>query len=315
MENYKRTLLSPKCPMYGPSVDVMGCDELVHTLVSYIEESFGVEYGAVPEVVHASITDVESYVRDRDRAITGAEPDAATVHERAKHVYSATAGIYDGINHRVLVMDNAARPRVLDDLGGGVEVDPTTIADQGELVYILTHELVHGYQRNHGAPSEPELIAASARSIQQEKSSITGRLAGLFRTNHMSEGMQLVYNALPTLTVIEGQADYMAMGALLAHKDDLPEAAAFAARKYVEQTADPAGADYRTMVQGLLVAKQQMEAGKAPELCTSPQFAHALKDAQYIIGFDYIKDVVERKGTTMDELLDSGPRTLAEFLE
>ncbi|MDP6626388.1 MAG: hypothetical protein QGG50_00705 [Methanopyri archaeon] len=300
--------------MYGPSADVMGCEELVHTLVSYIEESFGVEYSAVPEVVHASIADVESYVRDRDRAITGTEPDAATVHERAKHVYGSTAGIYDGINHRVLVMDNAARPRVLDDLGGGVEVDPSTMADQGELVYILAHELVHGYQRNHGAPSEPELITANARSIQQEKVSVKGRLAGIFRTNHMSEGMQLVYGALPALTIIEGQADYMAMGALLAHKDELPEAAAYAAQKYVEQTADSGGGDYRTMVQGLLAAKQQMEAGKAPELCTSPQFAHALKDAQYIIGFDYIAETARDEGHGMDWFVENLPDKLEAFL-
>lgn len=300
--------------MYGPSVDVMGCEELVHTLVSYIEESFGVEYGDVPEVVHASITDVESYVRDRDRALTGAEPDAATVNERAKHVYGSTAGIYDGINHRVLVMDNAARPRVLDDLGQGIEVDPSTMADQGELVYILAHELVHGYQRNHGAPSETELIAASARSIQQEKGSVAGKIAGLFRINHMPEGMQLVYGALPTLTVIEGQADYMAMGALLAHKDEQPEAAAYAARKYVEQTDHGPGEDHRTMVRGLLVAKQQMEAGKATELCTSPQFAHALKDAQYIIGFDYVAETARNDGRDMDWFVENLPDELEAFL-
>ena len=209
-------------------------------------------------------------------------------------------------------MDNAARPRVLDDLGGGVEVDPSTMADQGELVYILAHELVHGYQRNHGAPSEPELIAASAKAIQQEKDSVTGRLKGLFSTNHMPEGMQLVYNALPVLTIIEGQADYMAMGALLTHKDELPEAAAYAARKYVEQTAP--GEDYRTMVQGLLVAKQQMEAGKAPELCTSPQFAHALKDAQYIIGFDYIAETARADGRGMDWFIENLPDELEAFL-
>ena len=262
-----------------PVVDAY--DSLMDDIVTAYEDEFGIAFGPLPEVGIADVAVYEGLARDICDHL-GVEADEATIHDAAVH-YHGNKGMYDDLNHRVLISDRVVTP------------DLTDPEQDGELVYVLAHELVHAYQANHGA-----LIGAG---LQKE----------LARQRDETHGdyIRSLIDAVPVLAALEGQAEYMATNMFRARATELPAGAEFAETAFEERLAW-GERDRRPAVRELMAARETLASG----VIDMDAVATALNASYhaYGIGYGYVAERVTWESISMDDLLNDMPRTLEELL-
>jgi hypothetical protein len=268
-------------------------EERIGEFAERYEQQFGITFGERPKVVIASPDEYRQYLESLEKAagIDMGPPEALA--EQAEMMYMQAAGMYDDIHHQVLISDY-----VVKGDGGMRRIEP------GMLDYVLAHELVHAYQHNHGSPTTVDLAKEGQRRFGDDQGD------GVDVAKQLASALW----SFPIMAIAEGQAEYMSTRMLKAHARDSPEdAAAFraAAEKYQENYAG-AREQYKDVISYFLEVEERMEQGYVyyDDLYLIPQ----MKAAQYVLGIGYIEDMVDTRGVTMDQLLDSGPKTLGDFL-
>lgn len=254
---------------------------LVTRISTAYEEGYDIEFGPLPEVVIADVTVYEGLARDISEHL-GIEADDATIHDAAV-LYHSNKGMYDDLNHRVLISDH-----VVTDGHADPEQD-------GELVYVLAHELVHAYQANHGA-----LIGAG---LQKE----------LARQRDETHGdyIRSLIDAVPVLSALEGQAEYMATNMFRSRATEFPAGVEFAESAYEERLAWGEN-DRRPAVRELMAARETLASG-AIDMDAVAAALNASYHA-YGIGYGYVAERVVEEDIAMDDLLEDMPRTLEELI-
>ncbi len=269
-------------------LEVAAYEDRLEEFATNYEKDFGVTFGERPNVTVANAKDYRAYLEDlgRESGMDLGSPEE--LDSMAQSMYYQAMGMYDDINHQVLISDYV--------MGNGDDVD------QGMLDYVLAHELVHAYQHNHGT-------TMSTVELSKEIDKRFGSGGDL-----QSQLLSATWS-FPVMAIAEGQAEYMSINMLKEHAaDNERNAAAWEAASGKYQEGYVGAKDYyRENIEALVEVEERAKRGEVGFM--DMFILGQIKMAQYVLGIGYIEDVVERDGTTMDELLDNGPETLSDFLK
>lgn len=259
------------------------CEDLVHTLISYYEESLNIDYGDAPEVVIADQGVYKEHFKDYFQDL-GINPSENLLVKKA-NLYMKKPAIYDDKNHRVLLSKPYA--------------EMLELSTDNKAVYVLAHELGHGFQRNYQGSSLSEL----------NKKSFEGKNAG-----DVQDKFEAKLASFAPMAAIEGQSEYMATKTILEHADLFPEAAKYATKNLNRYTSSQE--KYKENVQELIDISSEVDNNSlnGEEIKLLALLTSSLRLMYYKVGFGYVKDRIDKRDS-MEKILDTLPQTLDDIME
>lgn len=170
--------------------------------------------------------------------------------------------------------------------------------NSGMVEYILAHELVHGYQRNH------RLEAFGYTDPLQSAHSTDSQSRGKYSKKVFTQVKEYI-----TTVVNEGQAEFMTIEMLSAHKDENSQAYKYSLKRKDELTSFFSSASFDEKISTLQYIFNKAEKNNAG-FFTSLE-ANSLCDIyeQYRLGYAFVSKKVASEPVSMDWFIENPPKS------